>query len=149
MRDTNSIMGAQHPSPHRDQVSVSLLFLGLFLGPVGWGLQLITNFALASYRCYPDAVPRVSILPGWQWSSPAILAINVAAAVLALIGAAISYLHWQAVRHEHYGSVGHLIEAGEGRTRFLALWGVMTGLGFFVAILFDTVALSMVPQCSG
>jgi hypothetical protein len=149
MQDTNSIMEAQHPSPHRDRVSVPLLFLGLFLGPVAWGLQLITNFALASYRCYPDGAPRTSILPGWQWSSPAILLINVTAAVLALIGAAISYSLWQTVRNEHRGTVGHLVDAGEGRTRFLALWGVMTGLGFLVAILFDTVALSMVPQCAG
>lgn len=148
MQNTNSVGEAGHPSPHRDRVSASLLFLGLFAGPVAWGLQLVTNFALASYRCYPGYAPRSSILPGWQWSSPAILAINIAAAILALAGAAISYWHWQASRDEHHGSVGHAVEAGEGRTRFLAVWGVMTGLGFFAAIMFDTVAFLMVPQCA-
>jgi hypothetical protein len=149
MQDTKTLGGREHPSPHRDQVSVSLLFLGLFAGPVAWGLQLVTNFALASYRCFPSDVPRSSLLPGWQWSSAAILAINVAAAILALAGAAISYWHWQVARREHQGSVRHAVEVGEGRTRFLALWGVMTGLGFFVAIIFNTVAFVMVPQCAG
>lgn len=149
MQNTDSIMRAQHPSPHRDRVSLGSLFFGLFAGPVAWGIQLVTNFALASNRCYPDGISRATILPGWQWSSPTILAINIVAAILALIGAAVSYSHWQAVRNEHQGSARQLVEAGEGRTRFLALWGVMTGLGFFVAIIFDTVALSMVPQCAG
>ncbi len=149
MQNTHSLGEAEHPSPHRDRVSTPLLFFGLFAGPVAWGVQLVANFALASHRCYPSDMPRASILPGWQWSSPAILAINIAAAILALIGAAVSFAHWQAARHEHQGSVGHAVEAGEGRTRFLALWGVMTGLGFFVAIVFDTIAFLMVPQCTG
>jgi hypothetical protein len=149
MQNTNFIGAPEHPSLHRDQVSVPLLLLGVFAGPVAWGLQLVTNFALASHSCFPSDVPRTSILPGWQWSSPAILAINIAAAVLSLAGAAISYRHWQAVRHEHHGSVRQAVEAGEGRTRFLAIWGVMTGLGFFVAIIFNTIGFLMVPQCTG
>lgn len=147
MQQADTFMQAEHPSPHRERVSIALLFCGLLAGPVAWGLQLIVNYALAAYRCYPGDVPRTSILPGWSWSSPTILAINIAAALIALLGAAISLRHWRAVRGEHHGSVGHTAETGEGRTRFLALWGMMTGLGFFAAIMFDTVALSMAPQC--
>ena len=34
-----------------------------------------------------------------------------------------------------------MFEAGEGRTRFLALWGLMTSIGFLVAIVFSLVGL--------
>jgi hypothetical protein len=39
--------------------------------------------------------------------------------------------------------------AGKGRDRFLALWGVMSSLGFFGAILFNVFASILVPPCQG
>lgn len=140
---------ARHPSPHRDRVDLSLLLFGVFVGPVAWGIQLIVNYALAVHPCFPGGVARLSLLPGWHAAWPGILVINVIAAILALIGAAISSGHWNATRHEHAGSIGHALEAGEGRSRFLALCGMMTGFGFFAAIVVNTIALSMVPQCAG
>ncbi|HLH12619.1 MAG TPA: hypothetical protein VKV77_12175 [Methylovirgula sp.] len=137
----------QHPPPQH--VAVPLLFFGLLIGPAAWSLQLVTNYALAAYRCYPDDMPRATILPNWHWSSPTILAINVIAAILALVGAAISVQNWRAARAEEGASISETLGEGVGRTAFLALWGIMTGLGFFAAIIFDTIALSMVPQCSG
>jgi hypothetical protein len=139
---------AHHPSPHRDRVAVPLLLFGLALGPVAWGLQLVVNYSLAVQPCFFAGAARTSVMPGSQ-SCGAILAINLIAAVLALIGAAVSWRNWGAVHNEYPGSTGHALEAGEGRTRFLALCGMMTGLGFFAAIVFDTIALSMVPQCAG
>ena len=38
---------------------------------------------------------------------------------------------------------------GEGRDRFLALWGMMSSLWFFCAILFNAIASVMVPLCLG
>jgi hypothetical protein len=40
-----------------------------------------------------------------------------------------------------------LVEAGEGRTRFLAVWGIWTGVWFAIAILFNTIAVFAVPTC--
>ena len=42
-----------------------------------------------------------------------------------------------------------LLEAGEGRTRFLAVCGLMSALGFAAAILFNTIAVLTVPPCVG
>lgn len=147
MQDSDPPLTLTHPAPHRGNVAVSVLFIGLFAGPIAWGLQLLINFALASHACYPDGAPLTT--PGWHSAWGVILLLNIVAAILSLAGAALSYRHWQATREEHPGGAGHTIEAGEGRTRFLALWGVMTGFGFLVAILFNTLALFMVPQCAG
>lgn len=147
MQDSDPPLTLTHPAPHRDNVGASVLFTGLLAGPVVWGLQLVANFALASHACYPDGAPLTAPASHSTWAI--ILLLNILAAILSLAGAVLSYQHWRATREEHPGDASHAIEAGEGRTRFIALWGVMTGLGFFVAILFNTLALFMVPQCPG
>jgi hypothetical protein len=40
-----------------------------------------------------------------------------------------------------------LIERGEGRTRFLAMCGLMLSIGFFVAITFTSITLLLSPVC--
>jgi hypothetical protein len=40
-----------------------------------------------------------------------------------------------------------MVETGEGRTRFLAIWGMLIGLTFFVAVIFDFVGLWILPIC--
>jgi hypothetical protein len=77
------------------------------------------------------------------------LAINLLAIAVALVASEVSRRSWHATSGEHPGSSEHLLEAGEGRTRFLAMAGWLTGLGFALAIVFDTVALLTVPQCPG
>jgi hypothetical protein len=147
MENATVLSSDTHPAPHRDMVPATALFLGLFAGPLVWGLQLIINFAVAAHACYPGDTPFIGTPRHSIWAIT--LFINLLAAALALAGSALSYRHWRATRNEHHGSAGHALEAGEGRTRFLALWGVMTGCGFLLAILFNTLAFFMVPQCLG
>jgi len=89
------------------------------------------------------------VAPGFHSARTIVLLLNLLAAAIALAGAGLSYQHWQATRMEQRGDAEHAVESGEGRTRFLALWGVMAGLGFFIGILFNTLALLMVPTCAG
>lgn len=149
MQNGTAISESQHPAPHRGKVSTGALLGALFAGPVAWGLQLIINYSLVSHACYPGDMPLHDAAPGFHSARTIVLLVNLLAAVLALAGAGLSYQHWQTTRHEHPGEAGHAIDAGEGRTRFIALWGVMAGLGFFIAILFNTLALLMVPSCGG
>lgn len=146
---TKATLSIQHPSsPHRDRLSLFLLLFGVFAGPVAWGVQLIVNYALAVHPCFPGEVARLSPLPGWHPDLAGILVINIIAAIVALAGAALSSQRWNTERHRHSGSIEALTPS-EGRTRFLALCGMMTGFGFFAAIIFNTIAMAMVPQCSG
>lgn len=147
--NTGSVAAANHPSPHRDRVGLVSLLFGAFGGPAAWAAQLIANYALASYSCYPRIAPQAEVLPGWQGIWTVLLIINLLAIVVALVAAAVSLRTWRATRDEHPGGYGHALEAGEGRSRFLGIVGIMTGLGFLLAVVFDTVALFIVPQCIG
>ncbi len=149
MQNGAALPEAQHPAPQRGNVSTVALFAGLFASPLAWGLQLVTNYSLAAHACYPGDLPLHDVAPGVHSTRAIILLLNLLAMVPALGGATLSYQHWRATRGEQRGEAEHAIEAGEGRTRFLALWGVMAGIGFFIGILFNTLALLMVPTCAG
>ncbi len=133
-----------HPAPHRDRVGLGLLALVLIAVPCLWGLRLVVNYAIDSYFCFPDAV-RHNILPGWAW--PLLLALDLVCIAAAAAGVFISYRNWQITREEAAASGAPLVEIGEGRTRFLALWGLLIGIGFLVAMGFDLVGLWIVPAC--
>jgi hypothetical protein len=51
------------------------------------------------------------------------------------------------VKDEMEGDHFALIDVGEGRTRFMAMWGMLFSSGFLIAILFTTIASVMVPSC--
>lgn len=138
---------ARQSLPPPDRVALLTLLFGVLGAPVAWGLQLVVNYGLASHICYVGDTPRT--MPIWRSAWTVILVLNVLAALLALASTALSYQRWQATRQEFHRNASEALEVREGRTRFLALWGVMTGSGFFLAILFNTIALFMVPQCIG
>jgi hypothetical protein len=133
-----------HPAPQRHRVGLLILSAALFAAPAIWGLRLVFNYALASYFCFPGSI-RHYALPGWTW--PTLLGVDVLAIAIAVLAAIVSWRNWQRARHEA-ASDAPLIEIGEGRTRFLALWGLMTGVGFAVAGIFDLVTLWIVPVCA-
>ncbi|MHB8884519.1 MAG: hypothetical protein ACYC5H_05445 [Methylovirgula sp.] len=138
-----------HPSPQRRRVGPLALAIGLIGAPAAWVMQLVVNYGLSSYACYPASVPRATVLPGWEGSWIILVVINL----LALLGAAsttfLSYRNWHVTRDEHPGALDDLVEAGEGRTRFIGLAGALSGIGFTLAIIFDLIAVLGVPQCSG
>jgi hypothetical protein len=61
--DANAVGSRDHPSPHRHRVSLSALLFGLFGGPVAWIAQLVVNYGLASYACFPGDTPRTHVPP--------------------------------------------------------------------------------------
>jgi hypothetical protein len=65
-----------------------------------------------------------------------------------LIGAYVSYGSWRKTREEREGSHHHLMEVGEGRTRFFAFAGMFTSLIFALVIFCDTVGILLVPACA-
>ena len=149
MANAASATAKSHPAPHRERVGLFAQFFGLAAAPTAWAMQLVLNYGLASYSCFPRAAPRTTVLPGWGFVWWLLLAFNLLAVALALAATVVAYLTWRATRHEHPSGFGHAVAAGEGRTRFFGLVGVMTGLGFLAAVIFDLVALLVVPQCIG
>jgi hypothetical protein len=114
-----------------------------------WIVQLIVNYALAAHRCYPADAPVLSSSVPGHWTYPVLLALNLLAIVTAAAATMVARRIWHRTKEEHGGSTQHLLTVGEGRTRFLAMCGQLAGLGFLIAILFDTIAIYMVPRCFG
>jgi len=75
----------------------------------------------------------------------ALLIFDVAALLAAAAGGLVSWQAWQRARKN--GGDRHPPHAREGRNRFLAMWGMLSSLWFFFAILFNIIASVTVPPC--
>jgi hypothetical protein len=137
---------AGHPAPHRGNISGWLLLLALSVPPIAWWLQGVFNAYVSGYACYPGNVPLASPqYPGLMWS------VLIVLSVLALAACASSFLlavrAWMRTRVEMQGSGNATIEVGEGRTRFLALSGMLVSGLFFAAVVFNIFGLIFVSPC--
>jgi hypothetical protein len=141
--------GVAHPSPHRERAGFLEQMFAFAGGPAAWITQLVVNYAFASYTCYPRYAPRTSVVPGWGGIWGGLLALNLIAIVVALVAAWTGLRVWQATRGDGGGASGEVLEMAEGRTRFMGVVGIITGLFFLAAVVFDTIALFLVPQCIG
>jgi len=88
-----------------------------------------------------------------QWVRIILVSIDVAAIVIAGSAALVSYRAWHRMRCEVSEDIEapeyarELVEIGAGRTRFLATWGMMTGVGFALAVVYDLISPWVVPLC--
>ena len=73
----------------------------------------------------------------------------IASVVIAIAAFFAAYGNFQRTRDEGHGGHAHLMEVGTGRTRFIALWGMLLGAGFAVATVIDAVAFLVLPRCAG
>jgi hypothetical protein len=140
---------AEHPAPARHEVDISLLAFGLMGAPVIWGVHFLANVTIASQACASSTIMHPSAS-----THAALLLIDAVAALVALAALYVSVRAWRSTRHEGADSRAagttpehHAAEVGEGRTRFVALGGIMMSTVFLVAILFDTFAAIVVTAC--
>lgn len=134
-----------HPAPHRGRVGLAALLFGIAAAPVGWNVQLLLSVALSGRACYPNDKPLG--VPLYGDLSPILLAISVFGIILALAGGWVAWRSWRQTRNERAGSVHHLLDGGDGRTRFMAMCGLITSTLFLVALIFGAAAFYMVPLC--
>jgi hypothetical protein len=136
---------SHHPAPHRDRVAVWETVLGFAGGPLAWLVQLCVSYGLAADPCYAGP-ERVGGGTG-MGTGIGIILVLLGCLAVAATGAVVSLRVYRRTRHEMEGSAGDLFEGGRGRTRFLALWGILLGAGFAGLILLNGVALVGVPAC--
>jgi hypothetical protein len=122
---------------------MNALWFGLAAAPLGWTLQMWMSASLAGYACYPHADPVGK--PLWTWLPAVLPAISAAAFAIALSGGAVAWNTWQHTRSERPGSAHQLMETGDGRTRFIAMFGLLTSTVFVIAVAFGATALWLVP----
>jgi hypothetical protein len=135
-----------HPAPHRNRVPNWLLFGAIGAGPTLWLAQLLIGFAFSSYLCFPD-LPREPPLAVPSWMNATLIAANVIAILLTAASAFAGWRMLDRTSGEHEGQPGGMVDAGEGRTRFLAIWALVTSGLFLAAIVFNTINLVLVPSC--
>ncbi len=122
---------------------------GIIAGPAAWLMQVCAGEALASEPCFPDGYRHVMPPAGFNWTWPALIALMVFCAVMALVAFLVSWRIYLATREEVAGEAGGLMDEAAGRTRFMALWGMLYGGGFCLITLFTLAAYANLPRCAG
>jgi hypothetical protein len=134
-----------HPSAGRDRTHLAALLYGLIAAPCAWLTAQIFCSGLASRACHPKYEPLA--VPAFSGTAFAhALAFLLSGAVCAS-GALVAYSAWRRTRGEHRGGSQTLMEVGEGRSRFMALAGLLTSIGFLLAVAFSIPAAILVPLC--
>lgn len=141
----DTLLEPKHPAPERAKAGLLSLSFSLVAPPLAWSIQSIAGYAISSHACYPKDTPL--ILPLFSNLRALLLTVNGAALLIAILGASLAYRNWCATQRETGSDVTQLIQCGEGRTRFLAMCGMLLGAGFLVATLFTSVALLLSPLC--
>ena len=122
------------------------LWFGLLGAPTAWSLQLISAYAFTAHKCFPRLTSLAVPAPG-SVSLFAILAMISVAAVatgILALGTALGSHRVTAGETEH--DTHGALDVGEGRTRFMALSGVLVSLLFLVAVLGQaSLVLSLEP----
>jgi hypothetical protein len=140
-----TIDGRAHPAPHRHNIGLIWLLVAICAPPAAWSLHLIVNFLSASRACYPDGAPQSTPAVHWLWIL--LIVVDMGSLAISACAAVIAYRSWQLSADEMAEHSSAMVETGEGRTRFLAIWGLLIGVGFFIAVIFDFVGLWILPIC--
>ncbi len=138
---------AEHPAPHRGRISLAALFFGLFAGPVFWAGNLMTCYGLAAHACYPGPNPLGQAIHGFDFAWPLTIAFHVITLAVCAAAGAVSYMNWTITGRETEGHVHHLMEKGEGRTRYLSLIGMCFSAIFFAATLVSIIIFVFESLC--
>jgi hypothetical protein len=131
MSDTLDPVG---PAPEVRSERFIVLLLAICAAPLFWLGQMILGYGATAYICYPGDHPQSLTATGPLLA--ALILFDVVALAACAIGAWLSLAAWRRSRN-----------LSGGRNRFLAIWGMMSSLWFFVAILFNTIASVWVTPC--
>jgi hypothetical protein len=119
------------PAPETREPRFLWLLFGCSAAPLCWLGQMMLDYGITAYACYPGDHP-LGPSAGSGLVLPLLLFDLIALAGCAA-GAFVSWRIWA----QHHA----------GRNHFLALWGVMSSLWFFAAILFNAIVSVTVTPC--
>ncbi|HET6390032.1 hypothetical protein [Hyphomicrobium sp.] len=137
------VSGPSHPAPHRGRASPFALWFAILAPPLAWSIRLMINTVIAGRNCKGAEV--MAVHPAGR--VPLMLTIDLAAFIIAMAGCIIAFRCWQQTKAESGEDTRRLMHLGEGRTRFLALCGLLTSSLFAVAVLVDALGIVLGPPC--
>lgn len=119
------------PAPETRSPRFLWLLFGASIPPLSWLGQMMLSYGLTTRLCFPGDHPVSLAATNLLFAS--LLLFDLVALAACAAGWLASWRVWRA--------------GPSGRTRFLALWGLMSSLWFLAAILFNTTASILVPPC--
>lgn len=137
----------ERPLARVEPVKLAALLAAVFGGPVAWFLQLCAGYALATQPCFREGHRVAAPAANMQWSWPVMIGCMIAAILIALSAFIVSFNAYRQNR-DRPGGIPILYDGAE-RTRFLALWGIVLGIGFALITAFTAVAFATLPRCAG
>lgn len=144
MSQSPAMPRSAHPAPHRDRASRWVLAFAIAAAPVAWIVRLLVNYSIAGQSCVGAAAMEA---PASSRALSAIMIINFGALALAIFGGYVAFDLWKQTKHEKDGDVHQLVHSGEGRTRFLAVCGILTDTLFGLAVAVDALGSIVGPPC--
>lgn len=137
---------SKHPSPLRGKVALGSLWFGILAAPMAWISLELLSYILTTSLCDTNNQSALSkhSLKVWYYLLP----FSLVAGIISISAIVVAMHNWKKTRHEKSGSAHQLMEVGEGRTRFLAMFGLLTTVGFIVALLFSSITLFLMPLCT-
>lgn len=145
---------ADHPAPARHRVPATALWFGLLGAPAAWSVQTLVDLPLASHGCFPFLSPvPVSVIGSLRGI---VFVVSIFAILVCIAALTVALKAWRRTSAEHQGASGKAsdhaqsssaLETGEGRTRFMALAGVLTSFMFLLGSVAHVVTIFMVSPC--
>jgi hypothetical protein len=123
------------------------MWFGILGAPTAWSVQQLVNAPLFAHGCYPKDVPITA--PIWGNAGVVALAVELVAIIVCVLAGLVAWRSWGRTRGEKEGSGHHLMESGDGRSRFMAMVGLICSGLFLLATVFATGILYMVQPCNG
>jgi hypothetical protein len=136
---------AGHPAPRRHLASLAALWFGFFGAPLAWSVQELVNTPVVGHACFPRSEPLHA--PVFGGTVALALAVSAVTALVALAALLTALRTWRSVRLGHDREESALLEVGEGRTRFMALAGILLGAVFLLGIVMHAIPILLVPPC--
>jgi hypothetical protein len=118
----------------------------LVAAPAGWALHLLVNTSIAGKNCAGAAVSEVASQP-WSQAIWAIYIVDFIAVCLAIAAGYLAYELWTKSTDETANAMHRSVHSGEGRTRFLALWAMLSSILFGFAIVAGALGVFVGPTC--
>jgi hypothetical protein len=142
MSSLHPLTSVSHPSPARKRVSPWLLGVALFAAPAAWFVQLNISVLLGMNRC-----PGLREDAASPSATGGLIAVGLAALLIVVLALWASARSWNLSRSEAGGDHHSALTSGHGRTRFLAMAGLIANSMFLVAVGFSLIIPLLVVSC--
>lgn len=127
-------------------VSNRALWFGLWGAPAAWSLQLMADYAVAAYGCFPHQTPLAHPVLAVHVLTGIFGGLAVLIAVAALV---VSARNWTTARRAGAAADDEVRMGPKhlARVRFMAIAGMMTGALFAFGAVLNGISPALVPPC--